>query len=88
MLKEEIETDRGVVKPKKVDGAIPYTPRCKGIIKRARARARDRGVRVEVEDLLLELLAESEGLPARIFRKRAIDVEKIKSAITTESRHR
>jgi len=44
------------------------------------------GVHVEVEDLLLELLTEKDGLPARIFRRRAIDVEEIKSAVTTKAR--
>ena len=42
--------------------------------------------RVEVGDLLLELLAEKDGLPAQIFHRRAIDVEEIKSAITTNAR--
>jgi hypothetical protein len=43
------------------------------------------GVRVEVEDLLLELLAEKDGMPARIFRKRAMDVEAMKSAVTMKT---
>lgn len=88
LLREEIESARGVGRQKKVGQPIPYTPRCKGIIQRAQARARALGnTRIEVEDLLLELLAEQEGLPAQIFRKQAIDVEKIKSTITTETRH-
>jgi hypothetical protein len=40
-----------------------------------------KGVRIEVEDLFLELLAEKEGLPARIFCKRAINVEEIKNSV-------
>jgi ATP-dependent Clp protease ATP-binding subunit ClpC len=85
MLKQEIEAASGVVKGKKSDRAIPYTPRCKEIIKRANSRARDRGGQVEVEDLFFELLTETEGLPARIFRKRAVDVAKIKSIIGSDA---
>jgi hypothetical protein len=55
-----------------------------GILMRAQARIRGLGdVRVEVDDLLLELLAEKDGLPARIFRRRAIDIEEIRSAAST-----
>ena len=79
-LREEIESAWGASPQKKVKRPIYFTPRCKGIIQRAQARVRSlEGVRVEVDDLLLELLAEKDGLPARIFRKRAIDVEAIKS---------
>jgi hypothetical protein len=39
---------------------------------------------VEAEDLLLQLLAEKDGLPAQIFRKRAIDVEEIRNAVMTK----
>jgi len=86
-LREEIESALGVSEQNKVKRPIPYTPRCRGIIERAQARIRGLGgVRVEAEDLLLELLAEQDGLPAQIFRRRAIDVEAIKSAITTKTR--
>ena len=85
-LREEIESERGVSGQNMVKRPIPYTPRCKGIIQRARARIRGLGnVRVEVEDLLLELLAEKDGLPAKIFCKRAINVEEIKSAVMTKA---
>jgi ATP-dependent Clp protease ATP-binding subunit ClpC len=81
-LREEIESEWGVSEQNKVKRPIPYTPRCRGIIQRAQARVRTLGnVRVEAEDLLLELLAEKDGLPAKIFRRRAIDVEEIKSAV-------
>jgi ATP-dependent Clp protease ATP-binding subunit ClpC len=82
-LREEIESARGVVcEQKEVTPPIAYTPRCRGIIQRAEARVRSlEGARVEVEDLLLELLAERDGLPAQIFRRRAIDVEAIKGAV-------
>ena len=87
LLREAIESERGVSGKNKVKRPIPYTPRCKGIIRRAQARIRSLGgVHVEVEDLLLELLTEKDGLPARIFRRRAIDVEEIKSAVTTKAR--
>jgi ATP-dependent Clp protease ATP-binding subunit ClpA len=80
-LREEIESAWGVSEHNKVKRPIPYTPRCRGIIERTQARIRGlSGVRVEVEDLLLELLAEQGGLTAQIFRRRAIDVEAIKSA--------
>lgn len=86
-LREEIESERGVSGQTKVKRPIPYTPRCKGIIQRARARIRGLGDgRVEVEDLLLELLAEKDGLPAQIFRRRAINVEEIKTAVRTKAR--
>jgi len=85
-LREEIESEWGESEQNKVKRTIPYTPRCKGIIQRAEARIRGLAdVRVEVEDLLLELLAEKDGLPARIFRKRAIDMEAIKSAVTMKT---
>jgi ATP-dependent Clp protease ATP-binding subunit ClpC len=82
-LREEIESARGVSEEEQVKRQrVPYTPRCKGIILRAQARVRNlEGVRVEIEDLLLELLEEKDGLPAQIFRKRAIDVEVIKNAV-------
>jgi ATP-dependent Clp protease ATP-binding subunit ClpC len=83
-LRGEIESELGVSEPKKVERQIPYTPRCKGIILRAQSRVRSLGrVRVEVEDLLLELLAEKDGLPARIFHRRGIDIEEIKTAVMT-----
>jgi len=85
-LREEIESE-GISGQKAVRRPIPYTPRCRGIIQRAQSRVRGLGnVRVEVEDLLLELLAEEDGLPAQIFRKRAIDVEAIKRAVATKAR--
>ena len=83
-LREEIESERGVSGQNKIKWPIPYTPRCMGILMRAQARIRGLGdVRVEVDDLLLELLAEKDGLPARIFRRRAIDIEEIRSAAST-----
>jgi ATP-dependent Clp protease ATP-binding subunit ClpC len=86
-LRDEIDSERGVGVYKTVSRPIPYTPRCRGIIQRARAKIRGLGnARVDVEDLLLELLAEKDGLPAKIFRKRAINVEEIKSAIMTKAR--
>jgi ATP-dependent Clp protease ATP-binding subunit ClpC len=82
-LREEIQSARGIGQQEQVERRIPYTPRCKGIIDRAQARVGSlKGVRVEVEDLLLELLAEKDGLPAQIFRKRRIDVQAIKSAVS------
>jgi ATP-dependent Clp protease ATP-binding subunit ClpC len=85
-LREEIESAWGIDEQNKIKRPIPYTPRCKGIIQRAQARVRRLGgVRVEVEDLLLELLAEKDGLPAQIFRRRAIEVEAIKSAVITKT---
>ena len=85
-LREEIESERGLSGQKMVARPIPYTPRCKGIIQRARAKIRGlSNARVEVEDLLLELLAEKDGLPAKIFCKRAINVEEIKSTILKHS---
>jgi ATP-dependent Clp protease ATP-binding subunit ClpC len=85
-LREEIEAARGTNAQKKVERPIPYTPRCKDIIRRAQARVRSlEGVRVEVEDLVLELLAEKDGLPARVFRKWSINVEAIKSAVTRKA---
>src|ERR1044071_2341590 len=81
-LREEIELECGVSEETHISRPIPYTPRCKGIIQRAQARVRGlKGVRIEVEDLFLELLAEKEGLPARIFCKRAINVEEIKNSV-------
>jgi len=85
ILREEIEVVRGASAHEKVNWAIGYTPRCSGIIRRAQARVRGSDdARVEIEDLLLELLAEKDGLPAQIFRRRTIDVEQIKSAITVK----
>ena len=87
LLRKEIESERGISAPKKVKQLITFTPRCRGIIQRARAKIRSLGnVRVEVGDLLLELLAEKDGLPAQIFRRRAIDIEAIKSAVTRKAR--
>jgi ATP-dependent Clp protease ATP-binding subunit ClpC len=84
-LREEIESERGVSGQNKVNRPIPYTPRCKGIIQRARARIRGEvNVRVEVKDLLLELLAEKDGLPAKIFCRRAINVEEIARAASSK----
>jgi ATP-dependent Clp protease ATP-binding subunit ClpC len=86
LLKDEITSAHSPARRTKVKAPIPYTPRCKGIIARARARADERGSRTDAEDLLLELLAEKEGLPANIIRKRAINVDKIKRAIAAELR--
>jgi ATP-dependent Clp protease ATP-binding subunit ClpC len=81
-LREEVESARGVSEHKEPSRPIPYTPRCRGIIERAQARVRHaEGMRVEVEDLFLELLAEKDGLPAQIFRNRAIDAESMKNAV-------
>jgi ATP-dependent Clp protease ATP-binding subunit ClpC len=85
-LRQEIESEWGVSEQNKVERPIAYTPRCRALIERARARIRGLGgVRVEVEDLLLELLSEKDGLPAQIFRRRAIDVAAIKGAATTKA---
>jgi ATP-dependent Clp protease ATP-binding subunit ClpC len=81
-LREEIEAARGAGAQGKVNWPIGYSPRCSGIIGRAQTRVRGSGARVEIEDLLLELLAEKDGLPAQIFRRRMIDVEQIKRAVT------
>ena len=85
-LREEIEAERGVSGQKMVAQPIPYTPRSKGIIQRALEKTRGLGnARVDVEDLLLELLAERDGLPAKIFCKRSINVVEIKSTIMTKA---
>jgi ATP-dependent Clp protease ATP-binding subunit ClpC len=85
-LRQEIESAWGVTEKNIVKRRIPYTPRCRGIIERAQANVRslDDG-RVEIEDLLLELLAEENGLPAQIFRRRDVDVEAIKKAVITKA---
>ncbi|HWA24102.1 MAG TPA: Clp protease N-terminal domain-containing protein [Lacunisphaera sp.] len=80
-LREEIESGQPSVPRQSSAGSIPYTPRWKGIIQRARTCARGAGARVEVDDLLRELLVEKEGLPADIFRRRAIDVEKLRAEL-------
>ena len=85
-LLDEIESERGLSVQKMVAWPILYTPRCKGIIQRARAKIRKLGIaRVDVDDLLLELLAERDGLPAKIFCKRSINVTQIKSTIITKA---
>jgi len=87
-LRQEIEAAWDVIGQNEVKRPIPYTPRCRGIIERAQARIRGLvGVRVKVEDLLLELLAEHDGLPAQMFQRRAIDVEAIKRAITAKTQN-
>ncbi len=84
-LREEMRSAWTTSEQTIVKRRIPYTPRCRRIIERAQARARSLGGgRVEIEDLLLELLAEKVGLPAQIFRKRAVDVEAIKTALMTK----
>ena len=83
-LREEIEAERGVNEEGKVQRRIPYTPLCRAILERATARIRGLSeARVGVNDLLLELLAEKNGLPARIFRKRGINVEEVKRAMVS-----
>jgi ATP-dependent Clp protease ATP-binding subunit ClpC len=86
LLRTEIEAAWGASDRKKEpERPIPYTPRCWGIVQRARSRARARGdAPVEAEDLFLELLTEKEGLPAKIFRKRSVDIEALRNAATTE----
>ena len=84
-LREEIEAERGVGGQRQDRRSIPYTPRCQAIIQRAQARIHGLGEgSVEAEDLLLQLLAEKDGLPAQICRKRAIDVEEIRNAVMTK----
>jgi ATP-dependent Clp protease ATP-binding subunit ClpC len=84
--REEIEPYSGVGEHPQFLLPIPYTPRSKGLVERAQAKVRSSGGdSVEVEDLLLELLAEKEGVPARAFRRWGIDVEAIKSAITKKT---
>jgi ATP-dependent Clp protease ATP-binding subunit ClpC len=86
VLRQEIESVLGVSEQKQIEAPIPYTARSKRIIERAQDRVRGlEGAHIEVEDLLLELLAEDEGLPAQIFRKRSIDVETIKRAVTRKA---
>ena len=82
LLRAEIETERGGHQGRKISRPIPWTPRAKRIIQRSRKSvfASGHGC-VEPEILLWELLREEEGLPARMFRKRAIDTEKIKNVI-------
>ena len=81
-LREEIVSARGIGAQSEIGRRIPYTPRCKGIIQRARAKVQGLGgARAEVDDLFLELLADKGGLPAQIFRRRAIDHEAIKSLL-------
>lgn len=84
-LRQEIERTTGTREPNIIKRALPYTPRCKAIIERAQAKVRDqKGEPIEADDLLLELLAEKEGLPARIFRQRAIDVDAIRRIVLTK----
>lgn len=85
-LRKEIEAERGVSGQKMVAQPIAYTPRCKGIIQRALEKTRGLGnARVDVEDLLLELLDERDGLPAKIFCKRSINVAEIRNTIMTKA---
>ncbi len=86
LLRNEIEAVWGASdKKKEPEGPIPYTPRCQRIVKRAHSRALG-DTPVEAEDLFLELLREKEGLPAKIFRKRSIDIEELRNAVTREAR--
>jgi len=86
LLREAIESAWGLRGQNNVKRPIPYTPRCKRIIQRAQAKIGGSGdARIEVEDLLLEILAENDGLPAQIFRRQAINVEEIKNAVTTKA---
>jgi ATP-dependent Clp protease ATP-binding subunit ClpA len=84
LLKSEVESAWARHDPRNPTRRLRYTPRCKGIIQRAQAQARDLGRPVEVNDLFLELLAEDEGLPARIFQKQAVDLESLKRAVKIE----
>lgn len=85
-LREEIEAAWGVREQNVVTLRIAYTPRCRRIIERAQGKVRRLGrTRVEVEDLLLEILADGDGLPAQIFRRRAVNVEAIRKAVITKT---
>lgn len=82
LLREEIESERGEGGKGKVNLPLHYTPRCRGIIQRVRAKLIGlEGVRVEPEDLLMALLAENDGLCTKIFLKQAINVDENRSAL-------
>jgi ATP-dependent Clp protease ATP-binding subunit ClpC len=64
---------------------LPFTPRMKHVLQNARLEAEARGQSpVDEKSLLLALLREKDGLPARLLRRLHFDVEALRSAVLTE----
>jgi len=82
-LRPEIERRWGPRVPNADPLAIlPYTPRCRRVVERARNRARRQGGRlVEPEDLFLELLSEREGLVAELLGRMGVSPASLREGL-------
>ena len=65
---------------------LPYTPRAKQVVRSARKEAKAQNhVQADTEHLLLGILAETDGLPSRIFNKLRIDTKRLQSELLKNS---
>jgi ATP-dependent Clp protease ATP-binding subunit ClpC len=64
---------------------LPFTPRMKHVLRNARLETEARGQSlVDERSLLLALLREKDGLPARLLRRLHIDAEALQTMVLSE----
>ena len=84
-VREEVEKQVGSGPDTKMSGNIPYTPRVKKVLALAGKEARQLGHSyVGTEHILLGILAEGDGVSARVLRTLEVDIERTRAEIIQE----
>jgi ATP-dependent Clp protease ATP-binding subunit ClpC len=84
-VRMEIEKFVGFGPDQKIVGFIPYTPRLKKVIALAQNEAKNLNhAYIGTEHFLLGLLAEGDGVAARVLKKFKVDIEQMRKEILNE----
>jgi ATP-dependent Clp protease ATP-binding subunit ClpC len=84
-LRQEVENQAGTDSIPEAQGAVPYTPRVKKALALATQEAKAlHHTYVGTEHLLLGLLAEGEGVAARVLKLFKVDVKQMRQEILKE----
>jgi ATP-dependent Clp protease ATP-binding subunit ClpC len=84
-VRMEVEKFVGSDPDQKIVGNIPYTPRVKKVIALAQNEAKNLNhTYIGTEHFLLGLLAEGDGVAARVLKKFKVDIEQMRKEILNE----
>jgi hypothetical protein len=84
-VREEVERQVGTGPDQKMLGNIPYTPRVKKVLALAAKEAKAlQHTYVGTEHILLGLLAEGDGVAARVLKNMDIEIEKVREQVLRE----